>query len=48
MQKNDLGMLKKNKEETAITGRVAHRSIEVGHPTRATDKDIAISLITRP
>ncbi|MCI78571.1 hypothetical protein A2U01_0099841 [Trifolium medium] len=41
-------MLKKRKEETSITGRVAHRSIEAGHPTRITGKDIAISLITRP
>ncbi|MCI60972.1 hypothetical protein A2U01_0082228, partial [Trifolium medium] len=41
-------MLKKRKEETAVIGRVAHRSIGAGHPTRVIDKDTAISLITRP
>ncbi|MCI48885.1 hypothetical protein A2U01_0070128, partial [Trifolium medium] len=41
-------MLRKKKEEITITGRVDHRSIEVGHPTKVTDKDIAVSLNTRP
>ncbi|MCI67662.1 hypothetical protein A2U01_0088921, partial [Trifolium medium] len=41
-------MLKKKKEEITVTGRVAHRSIRAGHPTKVTDKDIAISLIIRP
>ncbi|MCI74073.1 hypothetical protein A2U01_0095337 [Trifolium medium] len=41
-------MLRKRKEETAIIGRVAHKSIETGHPTKVKSKDIATSLITRP
>ncbi|MCI83984.1 hypothetical protein A2U01_0105260, partial [Trifolium medium] len=41
MQKSDPGMLRKRKEEAAITGRVAHKSIEVGHPMKVKDKDIA-------
>ncbi|MCI86650.1 hypothetical protein A2U01_0107931, partial [Trifolium medium] len=41
-------MLRKRREETAVTGRVAHKSTETSHPTRATGKAIATSLITRP
>ncbi|MCI39758.1 hypothetical protein A2U01_0060990, partial [Trifolium medium] len=48
MHKNDPEMLRKRKEDTSITGRVAHKSIEAGHPTKVKDKDIATSLITRP
>ncbi|MCI85515.1 hypothetical protein A2U01_0106794 [Trifolium medium] len=48
MQKNDPGMLRKRKEETTITGQVAHKSIETGHLTEVKGRDIATSLITRP
>ncbi|MCI58118.1 hypothetical protein A2U01_0079371, partial [Trifolium medium] len=48
MQKNDPGMLKKRKLETAMAGRVAHKSTETGNQTKAKGKDIATSLITRP
>ncbi|MCI72734.1 hypothetical protein A2U01_0093998, partial [Trifolium medium] len=48
MQRSDPGMLRKRKEKAAITGRVAHRSIEVGHLMKVKDKDIATSLISRP
>ncbi|MCI89672.1 hypothetical protein A2U01_0110961, partial [Trifolium medium] len=41
-------MLRKRKEETAITRRVAHKSIETGHPTKVKGKGIVTSLITRP
>ncbi|MCI35624.1 hypothetical protein A2U01_0056845 [Trifolium medium] len=48
MQKNNPGMLRKRKVETSITGRMAHKSIEIGHPTEVRGRDIATSLITRP
>ncbi|MCI81068.1 hypothetical protein A2U01_0102340 [Trifolium medium] len=48
MQRSDPGMLRKRKEEAAITGQVAHRSIEVGHLMKGKDKDNATSLISRP
>ncbi|MCI46862.1 hypothetical protein A2U01_0068103, partial [Trifolium medium] len=48
MQKNDPGMLRKRNEETEITGRVTHKSIETGHSTKVKGKDIVTRLITRP
>ncbi|MCI59592.1 hypothetical protein A2U01_0080847 [Trifolium medium] len=41
-------MLRKRKFETAMAGRVAHKSIETGNRTKAKGKDIAISLTIRP